>query len=83
LVVATRQQQRQLLAKAKGLKEFELFKHVHVRPSLTAEERQSRAAAVQECVKKRKDTGLDFIVYGGVVVERSKITEEWKKSIAA
>ena len=75
----TRWAARHIIHTKKNLQSTDRFKRVHIRPSLTQEEREARAKLVQECNAKRRDTGEDWIIYAEKVILRSKVNEERQK----
>jgi hypothetical protein len=63
--------QRLLLGKSRLLKQVEQFKTIHVRPSLTREQRRAEFELREE--KRRRmaaDPRLDLIIFNGTIINR-------------
>ena len=63
---------RQVLRNASKLK-GSVFKHVRVRQSMTPEQIRERSELIEQCKQKRKDTGLDFIIYANTIIKREDV----------
>lgn len=53
-----------------------LAKEIRIRRSMSREERDANKSLWDECTKRRTDTKLDYVVYAGRVIERSKIVKK-------
>lgn len=49
------------------------YKHVRIRRSMTAEQIRARSDLIEECKRKRNETGFDFIIYANVIMKREEV----------
>ena len=74
LELPTRGHVRKLMANRQKLSKEASLKNVHIRPSLSYEDRQKWKELVTLCSAKRNETKKDFVIYAGEIIERGLIT---------
>ncbi|KAL3119311.1 hypothetical protein niasHT_000089 [Heterodera trifolii] len=62
-----------------AMKQQDKWKNMNIRPSLSPAELDARRQLQKECTEKRKD-GRDWVIYAGMVIERSNILNFHKKT---
>lgn len=66
---------RTLLRNQRQIQDIKGMERVKIRPSMSREERDARKVLVEECAAKRKEDGLEWIVYAGRVMLREDVAK--------